>query len=128
MNRITEIAIETNKIKIQINDTTITINEIATKTIGSRADSQTSSTNVILFARCANVVSMRINEMTMNKVSLIFDTYVRVRGFPARDILSLCALGDGIGQDNKIVGASSSSSSSASFSSVLGLVRKSYTK
>ena len=51
---------------------------------------------------------------------------VRVRGFPARDILSLCALGDGIGQDNKIVGASSPSS--ASFSSVLGLVRKSYTK
>ena len=50
---------------------------------------------------------------------------IRVRGFPARDILSLCALGDGIGQDNKIVGASSSS---ASFSSVLGLVRKSYTK
>ena len=26
---------------------------------------------------------------------------IRVRGFPARDILSLCALGDGIGQDNK---------------------------
>ena len=49
---------------------------------------------------------------------------IRVRGFPARDILSLCALGDGIGQDNKIVGASSS----ASFPSVLGLVRKSYTK
>ena len=49
---------------------------------------------------------------------------IRVRGFPARDILSLCALGDGIGQDNKIVGASPS----ASFSSVLGLVRKSYTK
>ena len=55
---------------------------------------------------------------------------IRVRGFPARDILSLRALGDGIGQDNKIVGASSSASSSpsASFSSVLGLVRKSYTK
>ena len=53
---------------------------------------------------------------------------IRVRGFPARDILSLCALGDGIGQDNKIVGASSSLSSSASFSSVLGLVRNSYTK
>ena len=57
----------------------------------------------------------------------IRDVFIRVRGFPARDILSLCALGDGIGQDNKIVGASSSSSS-ASFSSVLGLVRKSYTK
>ena len=53
---------------------------------------------------------------------------IRVRGFPARDILSLCALGDGIGQDNKIVGASSPSPSSALFSSVLGLVRKSYTK
>ena len=52
---------------------------------------------------------------------------IRVRGFPARDILSLRALGDGIGQDNKIVGAPSSPSS-ASFSSVLGLVRKSYTK
>ena len=51
---------------------------------------------------------------------------IRVRGFPARDILSLRALGDGIGQDNKIVGAPSPSS--ASFSSVLGLVRKSYTK
>ena len=38
---------------------------------------------------------------------------IRVRGFPARDILSLCALGDGIGQDNKIVGVSPS----ASFSS-----------
>ena len=35
---------------------------------------------------------------------------IRVRGFPARDILSLCALGDGIGQDNKIVGASPSAS------------------
>ena len=56
----------------------------------------------------------------------IRDVFIRVRGFPARDILSLCALGDGIGQDNKIVGASSPSS--ASFSSVLGLVRKSYTK
>ena len=51
---------------------------------------------------------------------------IRVRGFPARDILSLRALGDGIGQDNKIGGASSPWS--ASFSSVLGLVRKSYTK
>ena len=50
---------------------------------------------------------------------------IRVRGVLARDILSLCLLGDGIGQDNKIVGASSPS---ASFSSVLGLVRKSYTK
>ena len=54
---------------------------------------------------------------------MILSVVIRVRGFPARDILSLCALGDGIGQDNKIVGASS-----ASFSSVLGLVRKSYTK
>ena len=56
---------------------------------------------------------------------------IRVRGFPLRDILSLRALGDGLGQGRKIVGASSSSSSSppsASFSQMLGLVRKSYTK
>jgi len=52
---------------------------------------------------------------------------IRVRGFPLRDILSLRALGDGLGQARKIVGTSSSSSSpppSASFSQVLGLVRK----
>ena len=53
----------------------------------------------------------------------IGDVFIRVRGFPARDIFSLRALRDGLGQDNKIVGAPS-----ASFSSVLGLVRKSYTK
>ena len=34
---------------------------------------------------------------------MILSVFIRVRGFPARDILSLCALGDGIGQDNKIV-------------------------
>ena len=48
---------------------------------------------------------------------------IRVRGFPLRDILSLRALGDGLGQGRKIVGAPS-----ASFSQMLGLVRKSYTK
>ena len=47
---------------------------------------------------------------------------IRVRGFPARGISSLCALGDGIGQDNKIVGASSPSS--ASFLQVLVFVGK----
>ena len=50
---------------------------------------------------------------------------IRVRGFPLRDILSLRALGDGLGQGRKIVGAPPPS---ASFSQMLGLVRKSYTK
>ena len=56
--------------------------------------------------------------------------FIRVRGFPLRDILSLRALGDGLGQGRKIVGAPSPSPSppSASFSQMLGLVRKSYTK
>ena len=48
---------------------------------------------------------------------------IRVRGFPLRDILSLRALGDGLGQARKIVGTSSPPPS-ASFSQVLGLVRK----
>ena len=55
---------------------------------------------------------------------------IRVRGFPLRDILSLRALGDGLGQGREIVGASSSSSPppSASFSEMLGLLGKSCTK
>ena len=54
---------------------------------------------------------------------------IRVRGFPLRDILSLRALGYGLGQGRKIVGAPPSPSPpSASFSQMLGLVRKSYTK
>ena len=36
---------------------------------------------------------------------VILSVFIRVRGFPARDILSLCALGDGIGQGARIVGA-----------------------
>ena len=48
---------------------------------------------------------------------------IRVRGFPLRDILSLRALRDGVGQGRKIVGASppppSPPSPSASFLQVL---------
>ena len=56
-----------------------------------------------------------------NKIIFIY-IYIRVRGFPLRDILSLRALGDVLGQARKIVGTSSPPS--ASFSQVLGLVKK----
>ena len=61
---------------------------------------------------------------------VILNVFIRVRGFPLRDILSLRALGDGLGQGREIVGASSSSPPppSASFSEVLGLLGKSCTK
>ena len=51
---------------------------------------------------------------------------IRVRGFPLRDILSLRALRDGVGQGRKIVGASPSPSPppSASFLQVLFFVGK----
>ena len=49
---------------------------------------------------------------------------IRVRGFPLRDILSLRALRDGVGQGRKIVGASPSPPPSASFLQVLFFVGK----
>ena len=50
---------------------------------------------------------------------------IRVRGFPARDIFSLRALRDGLGQGARVVGAPSSSSSpSASFLQVRVCVGK----
>ena len=56
-----------------------------------------------------------------NLCAFLISVLIRVRGFPLRDILSLRALGDGLGQARKIVGTSAPS---ASFSQVLGLVRK----
>ena len=70
---------------------------------------------------------MKIQEQEDSILEKSIICLIRVRGFPLRDILSLRALGDGLGQGRKIVGASSSPSS-ASFSQMLGLVRKSYTK
>ena len=49
---------------------------------------------------------------------------IRVRGFPLRDILSLRALGGGLGQGARIVGASPPPPSASIFW-VLGLIRKS---
>ena len=52
---------------------------------------------------------------------------IRVRGFPARDIFSLRALRDGLGQGARVVGVLSLPSllpSLASFLQVLVLVRK----
>ena len=52
---------------------------------------------------------------------VLISVLIRVRGFPLRDILSLRALGYGLGQGRKIVGApsslaSASASASPSFS------------
>ena len=68
---------------------------------------------------------MKIQEQEDSILEKSIICLIRVRGFPLRDILSLRALGDGLGQGRKIVGASPPS---ASFSQMLGLVRKSYTK
>ena len=67
---------------------------------------------------------MKIQEQEDSILEKSIICLIRVRGFPLRDILSLRALGDGLGQGRKIVGAPPS----ASFSQMLGLVRKSYTK
>ena len=69
---------------------------------------------------------MKIKEQEDSILEKSIICLIRVRGFPLRDILSLRALGDGLGQGRKIVGASPPPS--ASFSQMLGLVRKSYTK
>ena len=50
----------------------------------------------------------------MNLQENMLPVLIRVRGFPLRDILSLRALGYGLGQGRKIVGAPSSPSPSAS--------------
>ena len=49
---------------------------------------------------------------------------IRVRGFPTRDIFSLCALGNEVGQGARVVGAPPLPRS-ASFPEVLDLARKS---
>ena len=50
-----------------------------------------------------------INFCIKNKLGSIF--IIRVRGFPARDIFSLRALRDGLGQGDRVAGAPSPSAS-----------------
>ena len=55
------------------------------------------------------LVKIQRQEHPILEKSIVY--LIRVRGFPLRDISSLRALGDGLGQARKIVGASSPSAS-----------------